>query len=577
MQCLMRLKVVWAIHKSCHGFHPAHWQLHCRSLSGIGAPKWNDHDRPEEFNFASDVMDYWTQMEKEGKRGQTPALWWVNSKGDEVKWTFTEMTDLTRRVANVLSQTCGLQEGDRLAMILPRVPEWWLVTLACMRTGIIFMPGTTLLTAKDILYRLQASQANGVVTTDTLASEVDSVASKCSSLKCKLLVSDHQRAGWLNFWSLIKSASPDHTCIKSKTKDPMAIFFTSGTTGFPKMAKHSHGLALRSSLPSCRQFLQLKMNDVFWCMSDPGWILALLGAVFEPWTAGATVFIHHLPQFDPKIIVETFFKYPITQCIGAPSIYRMILQKNFSSLRFPTLEHCSTGGEALLPEELEKWTKETGIMLHEVYGQSETGITCAVLKGMKIKPGSLGKAVSPFDVQIIDDKGNVLPPNTEGNIGIRVKPIRPLGLFLCYENDPEKTAQVEIGDFYNTGDRATIDDEGYIWFLGRGDDVINASGYRIGPSEVENALVEHPAVAECAVVSSPDPIRGEVVKAFIVLAPAFLGHNQDQLTKELQEHVKSVTAPYKYPRKVEFVPELPKTITGKIRRSELRKREFGRK
>ncbi|XP_007957245.1 acyl-coenzyme A synthetase ACSM1, mitochondrial-like [Orycteropus afer afer] len=447
--------------------------------------------------------------------------------------------------------------------------------LPVQKAGIIFMPGTTQMTARDILYRLQISQAKGIVTTDTLAPEVDSVASECPSLKTKLLVSNHHREGWLDFRSLIESASPDHTCIKSKTMEPMVIFFTSGTTGFPKMAKHNHGLALRSSFPSCRKWLQLKSSDIIWCLSDTGWILAAIGALFEPWTAGTTIFIHHLPQFDPKVIVQTLFKYPITQCLGAPSIYRMILQQNFTSLRFPTLEHCCTGGEALLPEELEKWRKQTGISLHEIYGQSETGIMCAVSRGMKIKPGSMGKAILPFDIQIIDNKGNILPPNTEGNIGVRIKPTRPIGLFMCYENDPEKTAQVECGDFYNTGDRATIDEEGYFWFIGRSDDIINASGYRIGPTEVENALAEHPAVAESAVVGSPDPIRGEVVKAFITLTPQFQSHDRNQLTKELQQHVKVVTAPYKYPRKVEFVQELPKSITGKIKRSELRKKEFG--
>ncbi|XP_054548888.1 LOW QUALITY PROTEIN: acyl-coenzyme A synthetase ACSM1, mitochondrial-like [Talpa occidentalis] len=442
---------------------------------------------------------------------------------------------------------------------------------------IIFHAGTTQLKAKDILYRLQVSKAQSIVTTEALAPEVDSMASECPNLKTKLLVSDHSREGWLDFRSLMKSASPEHTCVKSKTLDPMVIFFTSGTTGYPKMAKHSHGFALRSSFPSSRRLLQLKTSDVFWCLSDPGWILAVFGCLLEPWTAGSTLFIHHLSQFEPKVIVETFFKYPITQCIAAPGVYRMILQKNFPSLRFPCLEHCSTGGEPLLPQEREQWRQRTGILIHEVYGQSETALCCGNLRDVKPKPGSMGKASPPYDVQIIDSKGNVLPPNTEGNIGIRVKPIKPIGLFMCYENDPAKTAEVECGDFYNTGDRATMDEEGYFWFLGRSDDVINASGYRIGPAEVENALAEHPAVAESAVVGSPDPTRGEVVKAFVVLTQQFMTHDQAQLTKELQEHVKSVTAPYKYPRKVEFVPELPKTVTGKIRRSELRKRELGQK
>ncbi|XP_049645544.1 acyl-coenzyme A synthetase ACSM1, mitochondrial-like [Suncus etruscus] len=574
MQWLMRFCVVRSIHKS-YGFHPVSQHMRFGSLSGPGVPRWTDYDRPKEFNFAKDVVDYWAQMEKEGKREPHPAFWWVNNQGNEIKWTFRELADLTRRAANVITQTCGLRQGDRLALILPRVPEWWLVAVGCIRTGIIFMPGTTQLKANDILYRLQASEARGIITIDTLAPEVDSVASKCPALKTKLLVSDHSREGWQDFRSLMKEASPDHTCIKSKIMDPMAIFFTSGTTGFPKMAKHDHGLAFRTSLPSCRNLLKLKMSDVLWCMSDPGWILALLEALLEPWTAGCTLFIHQLPQFEPKVIIQTLSKYPITQTVAAPMVYRMILQQDSASLKFPTLEYCATGGEALLPEEQAQWREKTGVEIHQAYGQSETGLCCGVLRETKSKPGSVGKAILPYDVQIIDNKGNILPPNTEGNIGIRIKPIKPFGIFMCYENDPVKTAEVECGDFYNTGDRATIDEEGYFWFLGRADDVINASGYRIGPTEVESALAEHPAVAESAVVGSPDSKRGEVVKAFIVLTPEFRNYDQGKLTKELQEHVKSVTAPYKYPRKVEFVQELPKTVTGKIKRSDLRKKELG--
>ncbi|XP_054549794.1 acyl-coenzyme A synthetase ACSM1, mitochondrial-like [Talpa occidentalis] len=531
---------------------------------------------PQHFNFAKDVLDHWSQLEKDGHREAHPALWEVNTEGEEDKWSFERMSHFSQKAASILSDTCGLNRGDRLMIILGPAPETYCIFLACVQLGITFVPGTPQMTAKEILYQLHTSKAQCIVVNKAVVPLVDSVLSNCPTLKTKLLVSDKSYDGWLDFRDLMRSASPEHTCVKSKTSDPMVIFFTSGTTGYPKMAKHSHGLALRSSFPS-RRLLQLKTSDVFWCLSDPGWILAVLGCLLEPWTAGSTLFIHHLSQFEPKVIVETFFKYPITQCIAAPGVYRMILQKNFPSLRFPCLEHCCTGGEPLLPEEQEQWRQRTGILIHEAYGQSETALSCANLRDMKPMPGSMGKAIPPYDVQIIDSKGNVLPPNTEGNIGIRVKPIKPIGLFMCYENDPAKTAEVECGDFYNTGDRATMDEEGYFWFLGRSDDVINASGYRIGPAEVENALAEHPAVAESAVVGSPDPTRGEVVKAFVVLTQQFMTHDQAQLTKELQEHVKSVTAPYKYPRKVEFVPELPKTVTGKIRRSELRKRELGQK
>ncbi|XP_057634114.1 acyl-coenzyme A synthetase ACSM1, mitochondrial [Chionomys nivalis] len=577
MLWLKKFQIWRGIYKSFHSFSSSPSQQHSVSTSGVWPQRWNDYDSPEEFNFARDVLDYWAQMEEEGKRGPGPALWWVNNQGDEIKWSFRELRDLSRRTANVFEQSCGLKQGDRLALILPRVPEWWLVTVGCFRTGIVVMPGTTQMKAKDILYRLQASQAKAIVTTGSLIPEVDSVASECPALKTKLVVSDHSHDGWLNFQSLMKSASPDHNCINTKMKDPMAIFFTSGTTGHPKMAKHNQGLAFRSCVTSCRNVLKLKTSDILWCMSDPGWILASVGCLTDPWASGATVFIHHLPQFDPKVIIETLFKYPITQCLAAPAVYRMILQQKVDNLRFPTLEHCSTGGESLLPEEFKQWKERTGIFIHELYGQSEMGLGLGVFRDMKIKKGSMGKAILPFDFQIIDEKGNILPPNTEGYLGIRIKPTRPLGLFVEYENNPEKTAEVECGDFYNSGDRASVDEDGYFWFLGRGDDVINASGYRIGPSEVENALAEHPAVAESAVVGSPDQKRGEVVKAFIVLTPEFRSRDQEKLVKELQQHVKSVTAPYKYPRKIEFVPELPKTITGKIKRKELRIKEFSQK
>ncbi|XP_012661131.1 acyl-coenzyme A synthetase ACSM1, mitochondrial [Otolemur garnettii] len=559
MQWLIRFQVLRTIYKSSYGFHSAPWQLRYQSSSKTGAARWNDHDVPEEFNFASCVLDYWAQMEKEGKIGPNPAFWWVNRQGEELKWTFREITDLTCRVANIFKQTCGLQQGDRLALILPQVPEWWLATVGCIRTGIIFIPGTIQLKAKDILYRLQVSKAKGIMTTETLAPDVDSVASECPALKTKILVSDHRQNGWLDFRSLMRSASPDHTCFKSKTMDPMVIFFTSGTTGLPRMATHCHGFALRSSFPSCRKLLNLKTSDVIWCLSDPGWILSFFGSLIEPWTAGSTVFIHYLPHFDPKVTVQALFKYPITHFLGVPSIFRMILKQNFTSLRFPTLEHCLTSGESQLPEEHKEWKRQTGLLLYDVYGQKETGPICGVSRGMKIKPGSAGKAMPPYDVQIIDDKGNILPPNTEGSVGIRIKPTRPTGIFKCYEGDPEKTAEVECGDFYNTGDKATIDTDGYIWIKGRNDDIINASGYLwISP----NLCIQKNEIQE-------------VVKAFIVLSPQFLSHDRDQLTKELQEHVKMATAPYKYPRKVEFVLELPKTITGKIKRSELRRKEFG--
>ncbi|XP_074063224.1 acyl-coenzyme A synthetase ACSM1, mitochondrial-like isoform X2 [Macrotis lagotis] len=575
MQLLMRSPVfrgLWVPWPSYGFLHPHYRHLLAQPLSRIETPTWGDYEIPKEFNFASDVMDHWARMEKEGKRDPLPALWWVNDKGNEVKWNFQELGDLTRQAANVLTNTCGLQRGDRLIMILPRVPEVWLLTVACMRAGLVFLPGTIQLTSRDILYRLQLSKAKGIVTNETLAPAVDSVASDCPYLKTKLLVSENSRDGWFDFKTLYKAASVDYTSVKTKTQEPMSIFFTSGTTDLPKMALHTSGLALRSCLPSTK-LMKLTSSDISWCLSDPGWILSVVGTMIEPWNSGACSFICDMPQFNPETILKTLSSYPITCMISGSSVYRMLLQFNVSSYKFPTLKHCIGGGEPLLPEEFDKWKQATGLAIHELYGQSETGLTCAVLRGMKIKKGSMGKVIPPFDMQIIDEKGNILPPGKEGEIAIRIKPTRPVGIFSCYVDNPEKTSLSERGDFYLTGDRGTIDEDGYFWFLGRMDDIINSSGYRIGPSEVENALAEHPAVAESAVIGIPDPLRGAVVKAFVVLNPKFRSHDHDQLAQELQQHVKKVTAPYKYPRKVEFVPDLPKTITGKIKRSQLRERE----
>ncbi|XP_067308739.1 acyl-coenzyme A synthetase ACSM3, mitochondrial isoform X2 [Pseudorasbora parva] len=494
---------------------------------------------PLQFNFAKDVLEQWESKEKTGQRSSLPALWWVNDSGEEVKWSFEELGFHSRKLANVLHQVCRLERGDRVFLVLPRVPEWWLVNVACLRTGTVLIPGTSQLTARDIRHRLQSSGAKCVITDETLAPLLDTVASECPSISTKLLLSCRAMHGWGNLTELMGRVSDDHVCVDTRSEEAMTIFFTSGTTGSPKMTQHSH----------CSYGLGLTVN-------------------------GRT---HSKEQKFSGFSLQTLSSYPITTFCTAPTAYRMLVQEDMSRYKFQALEHCLCAGEPINPEVMLKWKELTGLDIYEGYGQTETVLIAGTFKGMKIKPGSFGKASPGYDVQVVDEDGSVVPRGQEGDLGIRVKPERPFSLFTEYTGEPERTAECFRGDFYLTGDRGMMDEDGYLWFIGRADDVILSAGYRIGPFEVENALIEHPAVAESAVVSSPDPVRGEVVKAFVVLTADFKFRDHKELIKELQAHVKTVTAPYKYPRKIEFVDHLPKTVSGKIRRVELRKIEWGQK
>ncbi|XP_068100910.1 acyl-coenzyme A synthetase ACSM3, mitochondrial-like [Hyperolius riggenbachi] len=531
---------------------------------------------PEYFNFASDVLDKWTVAEKDGTKKPNPALWWIDGHGKEVKWNFDELGFHSRKVANMLSDACNLKPGDRVIVILPRLPEWWLLNVACLRADLILIPGTTQLTAKDILHRLQTSEAKCIIASEALVPVIDSISAQTPSLQTKMVVSGKSTGGWLNFQELYQEASDKHTCVRTKSTDPMTIYFTSGTTGSPKMTEHTHcsfplGLAVNG-----RYWLDLTPSDVLWNTSDTGWAKSAWSSVFAPWSQGSCVFAHSMPRFDTAAVLETLTKYPITVFCSAPTAYRMMVLDNLDSYKFKSLKHCVSAGEPINPEVMEKWKANTGLDIYEGYGQTETVLICGTFKGMQIKPGSMGKASPAYDVQIVDADGNILPPNQEGDIAIRISPHKPFCLFSQYTGDPERTASTQRGTFYVTGDRGIKDEDGYFWFVSRSDDVILSAGYRIGPFEIESALIEHPAVTESAVVSSPDPIRGEVVKAFVVLSPSYSGHDLVKLTAELQEHVKKVTAPYKYPRKIEYVDQLPKTVSGKIRRNELRKKEWGK-
>jgi medium-chain acyl-CoA synthetase len=525
--------------------------------------QWNV---PEHFNFAGDVIDKWAEDPEK------LAILWVDDEGREIRKTFRDLSRASKRLANLLTAQ-GVARGDVVLVILPRNIEWWETFTACIRMGAVVAPGTTQLTAKDIKYRANTAEAACILTNPEIAARFDEVAGECPSVKSRIVISE-PRAGWVYYDEALAAAAEDFETARTRSEDSCIVYFTSGTTGFPKMALHTHASYPIGHRVTGKYWLDLRPDDLHWNVSDTGWAKAAWSSYFGPWNMGAAQFIHHTERFDPQKTLELLSQYPVTTMCGAPTIYRMLVLQDLSQYQFPHLRHCVGAGEPLNPEIIEVWKQATGCTIRDGYGQTETVLLCGSFPCLKPKFGSMGKPTPGIDLQVIDEAGNVLPPNTEGDIAVRVDPVRPVGLFKEYWKEPDRTAATYRDGWYLTGDRAYVDEDGYFWFVGRADDVILTSGYRIGPFEVESALIEHPAVAESAVVSSPDETRGEVVKAFVILAPGYTG--DAALVKELQEHVKKVTAPYKYPRKIEFVTALPKTVSGKIRRIELRDQEWGR-
>ena len=518
-------------------------------------------ERPEKYNFARDVIDRWEPAK--------PALFWVDDAGTEISKTFGEISEASRRLCNVLTEA-GVRTGDTVIVMLPRVIPWWETFTATLRMGAVISPGTVQLSEKDLEYRINAAAVTCVITDSANAAKVDAVVGRCPTLTARI-ITDGQRDGWVDYRQAVAAAAPDFETVDTDADDEAICYFTSGTTGYPKMCIHTHSYAIGHRITG-ELWLDLKPDDLHWNVSDTGWGKAAYSSYFGPWLCGTTLFIHHTTGFNPQQTLGLLEKYPITTFCGAPTIYRMLVLEDFSRYRFKTLRHCTGAGEPLNPEVIETWKKATGLTIRDGYGQTESVILCASFPCLEPKAGSMGKPAPGIDLQVIDDEGNILETNAEGDIAVRIKPLAPQGFFREYRNDPERTAATRRGDWYATGDRAYRDEDGYFWFVSRADDVILSAGYRIGPFEVESALIEHPAVAESAVVASPDKTRGEVVKAFVVLAPGFAA--SDELKQALQEHVKRVTAPYKYPRRIDFVDSLPKTVSGKIRRVELREREW---
>jgi acyl-coenzyme A synthetase/AMP-(fatty) acid ligase len=518
---------------------------------------------PDEFNFAWDVIDAYAQ-----DRSRL-ALVWENEAGAEARYSFWDVAERSRRFANVL-RGLGVSRGDPVMIMLPRIPEWQVAFLGALRIGALVIPCTAQLRAKDIAYRANHSEAKAIVTTAENRDLVESVRGECPSLRVRIAVGSSAPSGWTGFHEALRSARRDLERVVTRSTEPAICFYTSGTTKEPKAVLHSHAYTLAHRLTG-EAWLDLRRTDLHWTTSDTGWAKAAWGVLFGPWNLGVPILMYN-GRFEPKKELELLEKHQVTTFCAPPTEYRLLVKEELSRYDLSKLRHCTGAGEPLNPEVIDQWKGSYGLTIHDGYGQTESIILVGNFRGLPVRPGSMGRPTPGHDVRVIDEAGNEAPVGEVGEVALRG---RTPSLFLEYWKNPAESAACWQGEYYRTGDRAHRDEQGYFWFVGRADDVIISAGYRIGPFEVESALLTHPAVLESAVVASPDAVRGSIVKAFIKLRPGSAA--SPGLAREIQDHVKTVTAPYKYPREIEFVDELPKTVSGKIRRVELRQREEQRK
>jgi acetyl-CoA synthetase/medium-chain acyl-CoA synthetase len=524
----------------------------------VAAFRW---EVPGEFNFGA-LVDAWAT-----DRSRV-ALYWEDESGRTDRLTFWDVQQASNRFMNALAGL-GLRRGEPLMVMLPRLPAWQIAMVGGLKLGALVVPCTATLRAKDIAYRARHSGARAIVTTVEQAAEVDAALAGGPELPVRIALGGAP-AGWHDLDALLARAATTGTPARTAGSEPALCYYTSGTTREPKAVLHGHAYPFAHRYTG-ELWLDLRRTDLHWTTSDTGWAKAAYGVLFGPWMSGTPVFMYH-GRFDPERELELLRRNEITVFCAPPTEYRLLVKQPLARWRLPRLRHCTGAGEPLNPEVIHAWNDAFGVMIHDGYGQTETALLAANLPGLPIRAGAMGKPFPGHDLRVIDEGGTELAADEVGDLAVRgTTP----AMFLEYWKNPEETAACRRGEWYLTGDRARRDEDGYLWFVGRADDVIISAGYRIGPFEVESALLEHDAVLESAVVASPDADRGEVVKAFVVLregrAPS------EALARELQEHVKRTTAPYKYPRAVEFVASLPKTVSGKIRRVELRERERTRR
>ena len=519
---------------------------------------------PEGFNFAYDVVDAWAEQEPEKN-----ALLYCDDFGTRRMYTFTELKQESNRIANYLL-SLGIRKGDRVMLILKQRPEVWMCFLALHKIGAVCIPATFQLMEKDIVYRVDAAEIRMIISIDDpeLIGHISSAKTKCKTLAHLAIVGDTIPEGFYDFRKEVALHSDRLDRIYNDQNDPMLMYFSSGTTGMPKMILHDYTYPLGHIL-TAHYWQHVEENKLHLTMSDSGWAKFAWGKIYGQWICGATIVAYDNEKFDAKNTMELLQEIGVTTFCAPPTIYRFLIKEDITKYDLSSIHKCCIAGEPLNPEVFYKWKELTGLTLTEGFGQTETPVLMANFDGFPIKPGSTGKPSADFDVEIVDDNGNPCDDGVVGRIVVRnLSKHYPFGLFKGYHKDPEAVAKAFRDDFYDTGDTAWRDSDGYYWFEGRSDDVIKCSGYRIGPFEVESALMTHPSVLECAVTAAPDPVRGQVVKATIVLAKGYTA--SDELKKEIQNHVKKTTAPYKYPRIVEFVDALPKTTSGKIKRADIR-------
>lgn len=525
---------------------------------------------PEDFNFGFDIVDAWAEDEP-----HKMALVWCDDHDQERRFTFSDIRRLSNQTANFLRQL-GIKKGDVVMLILRRRWEYWVAATALHKLGAILIPGSLQLTKKDIVYRANAAGVRAVICVNDsfVLTQVDEAFDQCPTLEHRITILEH-RPGWRLLEEEIASCSPVFPRPSgpeaTKWDDIMLVYFTSGTTGMPKMVRHNFSYPL-GHIVTAKYWQQVQENKLHMSVSDSGWAKFGWGKIYGQWICGAVVFAYDMDKFVPLKLLQKITQYQVTTFCAPPTMFRFMLQEDVTKFDLSCIKHCCIAGEPLNPEVFKRWYDLTGLKLCEGFGQSESSVMLANFQWFEPIPGSMGKPSPLYHIQLMDAAGNLCEDGDEGSIVVMdIDKQMPTGLFTGYFHDDELTKANLGGSCYDTGDVAWRDSNGYYWFVGRGDDVIKCSGYRIGPFEVESALLEHPAVVECAITAAPDPIRGQVVKATIVLASGYAPG--DALTQELQNHVKHVTAPYKYPRIIEYVEELPKTLGGKIKRAQIRNQD----